>query len=78
MVQMINLALIKVNSFLRDEKGVVMWEYLLVIAAVSVGIIFAIAFAAPSLTSAVINGTCNAIDTVLPGTPLTCSGTGAA
>ena len=55
----------RVQSFIQDQKGVVAWEYLLVIAGVSVAIIVAIAFAAPSLIQAVINGTCSALDTVM-------------
>ena len=56
----------RVQSFLQDQKGVVAWEYLLVIAGVSVAIIFAISFAAPSLTTAVVEATCEGINNILP------------
>ena len=63
-----------VQSFIQNQKGVVAWEYLLVIAGVSVAIIFAVAVGAPSMTSAVLNGTCSAINTVLPSTAaMTCN-----
>ena len=65
----------RVQSFIQDQKGVVAWEYLLVIAGVSVAIIFAVAVGAPSMTSAVLNATCEGINSVLPtsGTQITCS-----
>jgi len=60
----------RVHSFFQDQKGVVAWEYLLVIAGVSVAIVFAVAVVAEPLTNAVLNGTCAAVNTVLPDTAL--------
>ena len=56
----------RVLGLIQNEDGVVAWEYLLVIAGVSVAIIFAIALAAPGLIGAVLTATCSAIDTVMP------------
>ena len=62
----------QVQSFLQNEKGVVAFEYLLVIAGVSVAIIFAVAFAAPSLINNVVTATCTAMQTVLPAGAMDC------
>lgn len=65
----------KLPGFWRDQKGAVAWEYLLVIAGVSVAIIGAVAVGAPSLTSGVLNATCSSINSVFPtaATTMTCS-----
>ena len=62
----------RVQSLLQEETGVVAWEYLLVIAGVSVAIIVAVSLAPPVLSSAVINATCSAMHTILP-TPAVCT-----
>ena len=51
-------------TFLEGQLGTVAWEHLLVIAGVSVAIIFAVGVAAPSLTSEMLNGTCKSMKTV--------------
>ena len=56
----------RVLGLIQNEDGVVAWEYLLVIAGVSVAIIFAIALAAPSLIAVVLEATCDSIETVIP------------
>ena len=60
-------------SFIQNEDGVVAWEYLLVIAGVSVAVIAAIALGATPLINAVIDGTCGAMQTIMPSGVLTCS-----
>ncbi len=59
-------------SFIQNEDGVVAWEYLLVIAGVSVAVIAAVALGADPLIDAVISGTCGAIQTIMPSNVLTC------
>ena len=54
----------RAQSFLQNDRGLVAWEHLLVIAGVSVAIIFAVGVAGPSLTSAVMNGTCKSMNTI--------------
>ena len=56
----------RARSFLQDETGVVAWEYLLVIAAVSVTVIVTVAFAPPVLSNTVVSATCEAMNTVFP------------
>ncbi len=63
-MEALSLLKTRAQSFLRNERGVVAWEYLMVIAGVSVASIFAVGVAAPSLTSAVTNGTCKSLNTV--------------
>ena len=55
-------------SFIQNEDGVVAWEYLLVIAGVSVAVIAAVALGAEPLIEAVIDGTCGAIKSIMPST----------
>ena len=54
------------QSFIQDQKGVVAFEYLLVLAGITVAVIFAVAFAAPGLIDAVIGATCAGMNTILP------------
>ena len=68
MAQILSLVLARALNPLRSEKGVVMWEYMLVIAGVSVAIIAIVAVAGPSLTHFVVRATCGAINTILPST----------
>lgn len=63
----------RTQSFLHDDTGVVAWEYLLVIAAVTVAVFVAITITPPVLSSVVITATCGAIDVVIPGAPMTCT-----
>ena len=63
-MEALSLLKTRAQSFLQNERGVVAWEYLLVIARVSVAIIFAVGVAAPSLTSPVMNRTCKSMNTV--------------
>lgn len=56
----------RVLGSMRSEKGVVGFEYLLIIGGVSVTAIGAIGLGAPNLTSGVLAATCNAIIGVLP------------
>ena len=49
----------------RDERGQDVFEYLLIIGGVSVAIILAIATpVGTTLTNAVIDGVCSAVDTI--------------
>ncbi len=59
-------------SFIQNEDGVVAWEYMLVIAGVSVAVIAAIALGADPLIDAVVDATCAAIDTVIPSVTVSC------
>ena len=63
-------------SFIQDQKGVVAWEYLLVIAGVSVAIIVAVAIGAPGLTKVImVDGICENFDDLIPpGTQWSCHG----
>ncbi len=63
-------------SFIQDQKGVVAWEYLLVIAGVSVVIIAAVAVGAPSLTKLImVDLLCESFDDLIPpGTQWACHG----
>ena len=63
-MEALSLLKTRAQSFLQNERGVVAWEHMLVIAGVSVAIIAAVGFAGPSLTSAVMNGTCKSMNTV--------------
>ena len=58
-------------SFLQNERGVVAWEYLLVIGGISMALITAVAVGPASLATQVVTAACSAIDTVIPVT-LTC------
>ena len=62
--------------FIQDQKGMVAWEYLLVIAGVSVAVIAAVAIGAPSLTKFIIvDGVCESLDDVIPpGAQWACHG----
>jgi len=66
MIQTISNIGTRFQSLYRDEKGAIAFEYLLVIAGVSVAIITAVAFAMPAFTAAILNGTCGAVNTLLP------------
>ena len=66
MLETVLLLKSRARSFLRNETGVVAWEYLLVIAAVSVAVIFAVAYTPPTIFTAVTSGTCEAMNTVFP------------
>ena len=48
-----------------DETGAVAFEYVLIIGGVSAVIVAAIALGAPSLMTAVLDGTCGAINDIL-------------
>ena len=62
----------RVRSFLRNEKGAVAFEYVLIIGGVSAVIILAIALGAPSLMTSVLDSACEAVDAVL-GTTTDCT-----
>lgn len=62
-----------VLSFLRNEDGAEAFEYLLFLAGVIVVVLGLIAGGAPNMATAVIDGTCAAIDTILPGPALDCT-----
>ena len=64
MIQTISNIGTRFQSLYRDEKGAIAFEYLLVVAGISVAIITAVALAMPNFTAAVLAGTCAAIDTV--------------
>ena len=67
MVQLLWLIRDKVLSFVRDERGQDVFEYLLIIGGVSVMVILAIATpVGATLINAVITGVCSAISTI-PG-----------
>lgn len=63
-------------GFIQDQKGVVAWEYLLVIAGVSVVIIAAVAVGAPSLIKLImVDLLCESFDDLIPpGTQWACHG----
>ncbi len=58
--------------FLRDERGAVAFEYVLIIGAVSTVIVFAITVAAPILMNSVLSGVCSAVYAV-PGITVDCT-----
>ncbi len=72
MVTLVAYGLAKVLGNLRGEGGQDAFEYLLIVGGVSVAVIAAVALATPGLIGPVIDGTCAAIDTVLPGPALAC------
>jgi Flp pilus assembly pilin Flp len=73
MVQLLWLVRNRVLGFLRDERGQDVFEYVLVIGAVSVAVLTAIITPVGStLINAVVDGTCSAIDG-LPGIAVTCT-----
>jgi Flp pilus assembly pilin Flp len=62
MIQAISTIRTRFQNLYRNEKGAIAFEYLLVLAGVSVAIISTVALAVPDFTDAVIAGTCGAID----------------
>ena len=66
MIQAISTIGTKFQSLYSNEKGAIAFEYLLVIAGVSVGIITAVAVAMPLFTNGLLNGICGSINTLLP------------
>ena len=58
---------------LRNEKGAVAFEYVLIIGGVSAVIVAALAVGAPSLFGQVMAGTCAAIDNVLGDGSFACA-----
>ncbi len=67
MLQLVLWALKDRFQAMADEKGAVAFEYLLVVAGVSVAMIAAIALAAPNLIAQTVYGTCLALKTVMTG-----------
>jgi Flp pilus assembly pilin Flp len=73
MVQILWLVRDKLLSFLREEKGQDVFEYLLIIGGVSVMVILAIATpVGDTLIDAVISGVCSAISTIDGMTGVSC------
>ena len=63
-------------SFIKDRKGVIGFEYLLVIASVSVGILVAVAVGAPAMLNVImVDGLCEQFDDLIPpGVQWACHG----
>ncbi len=71
------LRMIKDNtiSFIQDKKGAVAFEYVLIIGGVSVVVIGLLAVGAGAMFPELVEGTCNAINSVMPSAgSLTCTG----
>jgi Flp pilus assembly pilin Flp len=68
MVQTLWLIRDKVLSFLKSERAQDTFEYVLIIGGISVAVIAAVVLAAPNLMDQVIDGACNAINTIMPVT----------
>ncbi len=76
MISTLSTIMDKSLSLLQHQRGTVAFEYLLVIAGVSVAVIAAVAFGAPSLIKLImVDGLCESFDDVIPpGTQWACHG----
>ena len=62
---MLRALISRISAFVRDERAQDGFEYLLVVGGISVAVILAIATpAGGAMVTAVIDGTCTAIDTI--------------
>lgn len=55
------------GTFHNETHAQDAFEYLMVVGGVSVAIVLAVTLGVPGLIDPVVEGTCNAIDTVIPG-----------